>query len=89
MVPVSVWKHVNRNLSVSRNSIPEGGTEGFGSEYAEDEVDVDGALGVVPVGVELPEGEDAVAEGAICAVGSLGVMERVIAWTLLFIALHD
>lgn len=48
-----------------------------------------GALGaaVVPVGVvELaPEGEDAVAAaaaGVVCAVGSLGVIERVMAWTL-------
>lgn len=51
-------------------------------------VDVDavvfGALAVVPVGVvELPpEGDDAVAAGVVCAVGSLGVIERVMAWTL-------
>lgn len=81
-VPVSVWKHVNRNFSVSRYSIPEAGTEAFGKEYAEwDPVD-DGALGVDP-GVGVPEGEDAAgAEGVAWTVGILGVIERVIACTL-------
>lgn len=55
-VPVTVWKHVIRNLSVSRTSRPVFGWEGFGrAESAGEEVEelpaavegvVDGTWGV-------------------------------------------
>ena len=80
LVPVSVWKHVNRNFSVSRNSSPEAGTEAFGYEYAAWDVD-DGALGADP-DVGVPEGDDVAGAGVAWAVGILGVIERVIACTL-------
>lgn len=78
LVPVNVWKHVNRNLSVSSNSRPVTGAPGLGRLYAD-------AAGV---GVDVPEGderatfEEAGVVGRGEEMGILGVMERVMAWTL-------
>lgn len=84
-MPVNVWKHVNRNLSVSRHSRPVAGTPGFGYEYeAVEEVGVDdvaeGETTLLGEGVVAVVG--VVASAAAGARGSLGVMERVMAWTL-------
>lgn len=78
LVPVNVWKHVNRNLSVSSDSRPVTGAPGLGRLYAD-------AAGV---GVDVPEGderatfEEAGVAGRGEEMGILGVMERVMAWTL-------
>lgn len=84
-VPVNVWKHVRRNLSVSSVSSPVTGVPGFGNECAV-------AVGVEDiVGVDVPEGEVTVDEedvlvaavgGRVEEMGIRGVMERVMAWTL-------
>lgn len=83
-VPVSVWKHVSRNLSVSSVSSPVTGTPGFGYECAlvvavEDVVGVDVPDGEVTVVVV---DEVVVVGGRVEEMGIRGVMERVMAWTL-------
>lgn len=73
-VPVSVWKQVRRNRSVSRTSIPVFGREGLGRVQA-----LEGAVVDVDVPAVVPM------LGAVDAAeaGIWGVRERVIAWTLL------
>ena len=74
-VPVNVWKHVNRNLSVSRLSRPVAGIPGLGNVNAD--------AGVVGVGVPGVEGilEEVGVVAVVEAVerGSLGVIVRVMA----------
>lgn len=80
LVPVSVWKQVNRNFSVSRTSSPVAGMPGLGYVWV--------IPGAVPVGVGVPGAPPVVPVDVVVDVGvregSLGVRERVIAWTLLF-----
>lgn len=66
-MPVRVWKQVKRKRSVSSTSIPDFGWPGSGSDQLED------ALGVVGVDDET----------VVVFVGMRGVMDRVMAWTLL------
>lgn len=69
-VPVSVWKQVRRNRSVSRTSIPVFGREGLGRVQA-----LEGAVADVDIPAAVPTVDAA-------EVGIWGVKERVIAWTL-------
>lgn len=75
LVPVTVWKQVMRNLSVSSTSSPVLGSDGLGSVVA------------ACVGVDVrDEEEPAVAEVPVeeetAVAGISGVRERVMAWTL-------
>lgn len=70
-VPVIVWKHVNRNFSVSRISRPVLGRPGFGREECP-ELDGTGVVEAAP---------DVLAV-VTCEWGMYGVRERVMAWIL-------
>lgn len=76
-MPVTVWKQVRRNCSVSRTSRPVLGSPGLGRDVC-DEVDV--VAGGVEGALELVVDDEGRSCG--CGRGIWGVRERAMAWTL-------